>query len=173
MDNSNKHTANFLVSLFLKSKISLKYVNLSSHCSIMRYIADAIDFYYRQTHKKAACFSRKQISVYSRCSETTVKTALKHFVKKRIFKISHQKGWHSIYEPGDLLLAYAQRKLKLSPGRATIEKSRGNGCPTSDIDSDIKAYNKGNIKKEIKSKSTNQKEAIRKLAKKLGLNSNH
>lgn len=177
MTYDTKHKATFLVSLFLTSKFSLKYVIDSYQHAILTYISSVIDFESNLSKKKQICFSRKQIATYARCSEVTVKRTIQYFKKKRILNVIPVKGWHSIYSIGRLLIAYAQRKLKLTTGRVYKTRESGLPDPTSNTSFNIKDNNKAvvtTVKKQKPKKDQKEyKDSLKTLAKKLGLDSNH
>lgn len=173
MSNNTSHTANFLVSLFSSSKYSLKYLETAIHYSILRYIADAIDHEFRISRINIARISRKQIALYARCSIESVKLTIQHFISKRILKVKHNPGSCSQYSPGILLIAYAQKNIKLSTGRVKSRHRSGNQYPTSNISSNSKDNNNAEFEKMDLDDKEKNKIALRKLGDKLGKASNH
>jgi len=86
--NDTKHSANFLASRFLTSKICLKKIyNLKScHVSIIRYICDSIDFNFSKRKKFENKIYQSQIAKFTFLSRKTVNIELQHLAKKRIIK---------------------------------------------------------------------------------------
>jgi hypothetical protein len=149
-------TCRYLISLFLNSKHSLKYTELTgNYCSILRYLYDLMDNHYKSFKIKSCELSQKQIAIYARCSLRTVSTAIKYFIKKRMVIVKAGKGSENIYSPGKLCTGYATR---LGRVRNEIKNIR-NGCVPSNSFSNSFSNNKENS--ENKSSKTEPKQTAK------------
>lgn len=107
MSNDNKHTANFLVSLFLSSKRSLKkiYGLRNSHITILRYICDSIDLNYKKRKKFETKLYQSQIGTFSRNSLRTVNSHIGYLIRKKFIICIDEKK--RLYTIGKVLTTYA------------------------------------------------------------------
>ncbi len=176
------HTARFLVSLFLISKYSLRYVTSDSQCSILRYIADAMDEEFKISGHRKATLSLPQIVIYSRSSLATVKRCINHLVKFKILSKNGGKGKKPILWPGMLLRAYPQRSAKLRTSKLKSSKKVAHSELYLSIASNSNTYNKeiSKIKHQKPDKKLNNLSspdscinAVRELAKKLNIDAKH
>jgi hypothetical protein len=169
MDN-NKHSARFLVSLFLMSKYSLKYNLNSSHHSILRYLADCIDQNFKINQYRFIKISLTQIEKYTGCSLATVKRAIDYILSKRLLRKLGKQGKMPIFFIGKLLTAYQQRHAKVIHKKA----HRKPNIAHSELYLIEASNSKDNNKEVLKNKDQkDEKTALRELAKKLGMQSNH
>lgn len=122
MDDNTKHKANFLASLFLMSKFSLKY-GLTPHAiCILRYVCDCLDI----GNYKAVQLSQRQIAIYSRCHVETVTIQVRKLSKLRIIKIhkSDKNKTKFTYAIGPLLIAFANKSVRISEKSVRISDTK-------------------------------------------------
>ena len=87
MDNT-QHTANYLSSRFLCSKISIekKYAITCTNYAIIRYMCDSIDINNAKHKKYETKLYQSQIAKFTHLTRKTVNKALQHLFKIKLFK---------------------------------------------------------------------------------------
>lgn len=94
----SKHNASFLASKFLMSKRSTKpiYKLTPTSISILRYVCDSIDIYYKKHKKFHTKLNQSQIAKYVWARRETICLHLTHLVKKRLLKYDPKTRVYSL-----------------------------------------------------------------------------
>lgn len=129
MDNI-KHTAHFLVSVFINSKHSLKKIyNLDIYdIAILRYIGDSIDLSFKSKKSFLTKIYQPQIATYCRCSLRKAKNSIKKLCQKRLIIYEGKK---CIFKLGKILFAYARRAYMKDVGTLRPSDRSRHMVPTS------------------------------------------
>lgn len=158
---SQTHTANFIVSSFLKSKRCLnKLYNLSAPAiAILRYICDSIDLTFSKTKKFSAKLYHEQIAEYNFCTRKTVSNHIHALIKARLLK--HDAPNHTYYL-GNALIAWVKitRGTSCAPRvKITRTQDRGKNYPSLRYGSKLPVSNITDITKTVISEDQKPKKS--------------